>query len=209
MGLYSETIFPWLLDKALGHPNIMRRRQALVGQAAGAVLEIGFGSGATLPFYDPAKVSSLTVVEPSDGMNRRAAAQLGASPVPITSVPGAGESLPFPDASFDTVVCCLTLCSVRDVGQVLAEVRRVLKPGGRFLFMEHVLSDDPERQKWQQRLNPVQRVVGVGCNLNRPSAALVAAAGFSLDPLPVPEEERAFGALKKLTPLVMGCAIRA
>ena len=109
MGLYSETIFPWLLDKALGHPNIMRRRQALVGQAAGAVLEIGFGSGATLPFYDPAKVSSLTVVEPSDGMNRRAAAQLASSPVPITSVPGAGENLPFTDASFDTVVCCLTL----------------------------------------------------------------------------------------------------
>ena len=75
MGLYSETIFPWLLDKALGHPNIMRRRQALVSQATGEVLEIGFGSGATLPFYDPAKVSSLTVVEPSEGMNRRAAAR--------------------------------------------------------------------------------------------------------------------------------------
>ena len=209
MGLYSETICPWLLDKALGHPNIMRRRQALVGQAAGDVLEIGFGSGATLPFYDPAKVRSLTVVEPSDGMNRRAAAQLASSPVPITSVPGAGESLPFADAGFDTVVCCLTLCSVRDVGQVLAEVRRVLKPGGVFLFMEHVLSDDPDRQRWQQRLNPVQRVVGVGCNLNRPTAMLVAAAGFRLEPMPVQEEERAFGALKTLTPLVMGCAIRA
>lgn len=121
MGVYAETIFPWLLDKALGHPNIMRRRQALVSGARGAVLEIGFGSGATLPFYDPAKVSSLTVVEPSDGMNRRAAAHLAASPVPVTSVPG---------------------------------------------------------------------------------------AGFALDPMPVPEEERAFGALKTLTPLVMGSAVR-
>ena len=208
MGLYSETIFPWLLDKALGHPNIMRRRQALVSQASGDVLEIGFGSGATLPFYDPAKVSSLTVVEPSEGMNRRAADQLAASPVPIRSVPGAGERLPFDDASFDTVVCCLTLCSVQDVGQVLAQVRRVLKPGGAFLFMEHVLSDDPDRQRWQQRLNPVQRVVGVGCNLNRPSAQLVAAAGFRLDPMPAQEVEHAFGALKNLTPLVMGRAIR-
>lgn len=208
MGLYSETIFPWLLDKALGHPNIMARRQRLVGQAAGDVLEIGFGSGATLPFYDPAKVTSLTVVEPSEGMNRRAAAQLASSPVPIRSIPGAGEHLPFPNASFDTLVCCLTLCSVADVGQVLAEVKRVLKPGGRFLFMEHVLSDDPERQRWQHRLNPLQRVVGVGCNLNRPSADLVRAAGFILDPVPAQEEERAFGALKKLTPLVMGCAIR-
>jgi len=208
MGLYSETIFPWLLDRALGHPNIMRRRQALVSQASGEVLEIGFGSGATLPFYDPAQVSSLTVVEPSKGMNRRAAAHLAQSPVPIRSVPGAGERLPFADASFDTVVCCLTLCSVQDVGKVLAEVRRVLKPGGRFLFMEHVLSDDPERQRWQHRLNPIQKVVGVGCNLNRPSAQLVRDAGFSLDPMPHQEEERAFGALKTLTPLVMGCAVR-
>ncbi len=208
MGLYSETIFPWLLDRALGHPNIMRRRQALVSGASGAVLEIGFGSGATLPFYDPAQVTSLTVVEPSEGMNRRAAAQLANSPVPITSVPGAGERLPFGDAGFDTVVCCLTLCSVSDVGQVLAEVRRVLKPGGRFLFLEHVLSDDPERQRWQQRLNPIQRVVGVGCNLNRPSAELVRAAGFVLEPMPAKEVEWAFGALKHLTPLVMGSAVR-
>ena len=126
MGLYSEIIFPWLLDRALSHPDIMARRRALVSQAAGEVLEIGFGSGATLAFYDPAKVTSLTVVEPSIGMNRRAAAVLAQSPVPIKSVPGAGEKLPFGDASFDTAVCCLTLCSVKDVGQVLAEVRRVL-----------------------------------------------------------------------------------
>lgn len=107
------------------------------------------------------------------------------------------------------MVCCLTLCSVQDVGQVLAEVKQVLRPGGRFLFMEHVLSDDPERQRWQQRLNPIQKVVGVGCNLNRPSAQLVRDAGFSLDPMPRQEEEYAFGALKKLTPLVMGSAIKA
>jgi ubiquinone/menaquinone biosynthesis C-methylase UbiE len=186
----------------------MARRQRLVSQASGEVLEIGFGSGATLPFYDPARVTGLTVVEPSEGMNRRAAAHLAASPVPIRSVPGAGERLPFADASFDTVVCCLTLCSVADVGQVLAEVRRVLRPGGRFLFMEHVLSDDPERQRWQHRLNPIQKVVGVGCNLNRPSAHLVRDAGFQLEPMPVQEEEPAFGALRTLTPLVMGSAVR-
>ncbi|WP_164156198.1 class I SAM-dependent methyltransferase [Sandarakinorhabdus rubra] len=208
MGLYSETIFPWLLDATLSHPRIMARRQALVAGARGDVLEIGFGSGATLPFYDPATVSSLTVVEPSEGMNRRAAARLKDSPVPVRSVPGAGERLPFGDASFDTVVCCLTLCSVADVGQVLAEVKRVLKPGGRFLFLEHVLSDDPARQRWQHRLTPIQKVIGVGCHLDRPSAALVRAAGFQLDPLPALEEEPAFGAMKPLVPLVMGAAIR-
>ncbi len=208
MGIYAETIFPWLLDVALSHPRIMARRQALVSGARGEVLEIGFGSGATLPFYDPAVVTGLTVVEPSEGMNRRAAARLPDAPVPVAAVPGAGEHLPFDDARFDTVLCCLTLCSVADVGQVLAEVRRVLKPQGRFLFLEHVLADDPARQRWQRRLTPLQRIVGVGCHLDRPSAALVAAAGFRVDPMPVPEEEPAFGALKRLTPLVMGCAIR-
>ncbi len=208
MGVYSETIFPWLLDKALGHPRIEARRGALVGQATEEVLEIGFGSGATLPFYDPAKVTRLTVVEPSEGMNRRAAAGLAASPVPVTSVPGAGERLPFADASFDTVVTCLTLCSVSDVLQVLAEIRRVLRSGGQFLFLEHVLSEDAGARRWQGRLNPVQKVVGVGCNLNRDSAALVRAAGFTLPPVEQ-ELEPAFGAMAKLTPLIAGAAVRA
>jgi len=206
MGFYSERIFPWVLDKALGHPRIEARRAALVGQAAGEVLEIGFGSGATLPFYDPAKVTSLTVVEPSEGMNRRAAARLAASPVTVTSVPGAGERLPFADARFDTVVTCLTLCSVTDVPQVLAEIRRVLKPGGQFLFLEHVLSQDAGVRRWQERLNPVQKVVGVGCNLNRDSAAMVRSAGFSLPPM-MQEIEPAFGAVARLAPLIAGAAV--
>jgi ubiquinone/menaquinone biosynthesis C-methylase UbiE len=208
MGLYSETIFPWLLDRTLNNPRIMARRQALVAGASGDVLEIGFGSGATLPFYDPARVQSLTVVEPSAGMNRRAAARLAQSPVPVRSVPGAGEKLPFADASFDTVVCCLTLCSVADVGQVLAEVRRVLKPGGCFLYLEHVLSDDAGRRRWQHRLTPVQKVIGVGCHLNRDANAAILAAGLSLDPVPVQGLEPAFGALAPLAPLVAGAAVK-
>ncbi len=207
MGLYSERIFPWLLDRALGHPRIEARRAALVGQARGDVLEIGFGTGATLPFYDPARVTRLTVVEPSEGMNRRAADRLAASPVPIVSVPGAGEGLPFADASFDTVVTCLTLCSVQNVPQVLAEIRRVLKPGGQFLFFEHVLSDDSGRQRWQRRLTPIQRVVGVGCHLDRDSAALVRAAGFTLGPV-TQEIEPAFGGLAPLLPVIAAVALR-
>jgi SAM-dependent methyltransferase len=207
MGFYSERIFPWLLDRSLGHPRIEARRAALVRQARGEVLEIGFGSGATLPFYEPAKITSLTVVEPSEGMNRRAAARLAASPVPVRSVPGAGEQLPFADASFDTVITCLTLCSVRDVPQVLAEIRRVLRPGGRFLFLEHVLSEDAGRQRWQHRLTPLQRVIGVGCHLDRDTPALVRAAGFDLGPV-VQEQEPAFGAVAPLVPLVTAAAGR-
>lgn len=205
MGIYSERIFPWLLDKSLGHPRIEARRAALVSQASGEVLEIGFGSGATLPFYDPARVTRLTVVEPSQGMNKRAAGRLAASPVPVTSVPGAGERLPFADASFDTVVTCLTLCSVDDPPKVLAEIKRVLKPGGRFLFLEHVLSEDAGRRKWQHRLTPIQKVVGVGCHLDRDSAAMVRAAGFDL-PQPDQEIELAFGAMAPLVPLISGAA---
>ena len=207
MGIYSERIFPWLLDRALGHPRIEARRAALVGQASGNVLEIGFGSGATLPFYDPAKVTRLTVVEPSEGMNKRAASRLAASPVPVTSVPGAGEKLPFGDASFDTVVTCLTLCSVSDVAKVLAEIRRVLKPGGKFLFLEHVLSEDADRRRWQVRLTPIQKVVGVGCHLDRDSAAMVRAAGFDLGPV-TQEIEPAFGAMAPLVPVISGVAGR-
>ena len=207
LGIYSERIFPWLLDKTLSHPRIEARRAALVGQASGEVLEIGFGSGMTLPFYDPAKVTGLTVVEPSEGMNRRAEARLSASPVPVKSVPGAGEGLPFAEASFDTVVTCLTLCSVLDVPKVLAEIRRVLKPGGRFLFLEHVLSDDAGRRRWQRRLTPLQKVVGVGCNLDRDSAAMVRAAGFDLPPVSQ-QLEPAFGAMAPLVPLIAGSAGR-
>lgn len=207
MGLYSERLFPWLLDRALSHPRIEARRAALVGQARGEVLEIGFGSGATLPFYDPKRVTRLTVVEPSQGMNRRAEARIAASPIAVRSMPGAGERLPFDAAVFDTVVVCLTLCSVDDPMAVLAEVRRVLKPGGLFLFLEHVLSEDAGRARWQRRLTPIQKVVGVGCHLDRDTAAMVRAAGFELGPLGQ-EEERAFGALAPLTPLIAGAVAR-
>lgn len=206
MGFYSERIFPALCDRSLSHPSIIARRRALVSEARGEVLEIGFGSGATLPFYDPASVTSLTVAESSDGMNRLAAARLATSPVPVISRPGAGEALPFADAAFDTVVCCLTLCSVADPPRVLAEVRRVLRPGGRFLFLEHVLSERPGLRRWQQRLNPVQRVLAVGCNLNRDSAAAIRAAGLELAPL-TPEQEPAFGLLAPLVPLIAGAAV--
>ncbi len=211
MGFYSETLFPWMLDRALGHPRIEARRKALVSEASGEVLEIGFGSGATLPFYDPAKVKRLTVVEPSEGMNRRAAqrieaARLAANCVPIVSVPGAGERLPFDDAAFDTVVMCLTLCSVDDPMAVLREVRRVLRPGGRFLFLEHVLSDDAGLARWQHRLTPLQKIIGVGCHLDRNTPAMVRAAGFALGEAPL-QFEPAFGVMTSLVPLVSGSVV--
>lgn len=183
MGLYSERIFPWFLERALDSPEIGAHRARLIAGVSGDVLEIGFGTGATLPHYDRATVTSLSVVEPSSGMNRRAQARIDALGWPVRIEALAGENLPFADASFDHVVVSLTLCTVADPPRVLAEIWRVLRPGGSLHFFEHVASTDPGRRKWQDRLNPLQRIVGVGCNLNRDTTASIRAAGFSLGPV--------------------------
>jgi ubiquinone/menaquinone biosynthesis C-methylase UbiE len=184
MGFYSERLFPWMVEHSLDKPAIHVRRARLVGPAAGDVLEIGFGTGATLPFYDRSLVRSLSVVEPSAGMNMRATRRIREQGWDVRIDALAGESLPYPDASFDCVVSSLTLCSVTDPERVLGECWRVLRPGGTLRFFEHVASDDPRRRRWQERLNPIQRVVGVGCNVNRDTAALIRAAGFEFDPPP-------------------------
>ncbi len=184
MSFYTETVFPWFLDRFLNTEEIGNRRKRLVEGAHGDVLEIGFGTGATLPFYNREIVSSLAVVEPSKGMNKRAEAMIARLNWPITIDALAGEKLPFENARFDCVVSSLTLCSVSDPQRVLAEVWRVLRPGGTLRFFEHVASQSPKRRKWQDRLNPVQRVVAVGCNLNRDTIGLMRAAGFDLGLVP-------------------------
>lgn len=183
MSFYAETLFPWFLDRSLDTPEIRDRRKRLVEDAQGDVLEIGFGTGATLPFYNRETVRSLSVVEPSTGMNKRAKAMISRLNWPITINALTGENLPFEDESFDCVVSSLTLCSVADPPRVLAEIWRVLRPGGTFRFLEHVASEDARRRKWQNRLNPVQRVVGVGYNLTRDTVGLVRSAGFDLGPV--------------------------
>ena len=206
MSFYAEWLFPRMLDRGLNTPGINARRARLLANAQGRVLEIGFGTGATLDYYDFALVDSLTVVEPSTGMNKLAAKRIAASGGRVDIVPGAGEHLPFAEASFDTVATSLTLCSVTDVPAVLAEIRRVLRPGGLFLFLEHVASDDPARRRWQSRLTPVQKVIGVGCHLDRPTASLVRDAGFD-----VPDLEQQIEPsmpFAKLVPLVEGIAVR-
>jgi ubiquinone/menaquinone biosynthesis C-methylase UbiE len=204
MSFYTETVFPWILDNALDTPQIRDRRKRLVESAHGDVLEIGFGTGATLPFYNREKVRSLSVVEPSVGMNKRAAEMIATLNWPINIKALAGESLPFKAHSFDCVVSSLTLCSVADPGKVLAEIRRVLRPSGTFHFFEYVASDDPKRRKWQDRFNPIQRVVGVGCNLNRETVGLVRAAGLVVGS--VPQQIETSLPFAKYMPVVEGVA---
>ncbi|MGH7858128.1 MAG: class I SAM-dependent methyltransferase [Candidatus Binatia bacterium] len=204
MGLYGDVVFPWLLDHLEG-PELRELRAATVKEAAGEVLEIGFGTGGNLPWYGEG-VSSVTAVEPASGMNRRARRRIAGAPVPVKLVPGPGEALPFADASFDSVVMTITLCTVEDPVSVLAGARRVLRPGGRYCFFEHVASADPKVRTWQNRLNGISRVIGCGCNLNRDTEASIRTAGFRLERLehvvsramPIP----------KLYPLITGVAVK-
>src|SRR4051794_12557040 len=149
------------------------RRDALLANARGRVLELGAGTGVNLAHYGPA-VTELVLLEPADPMADRLERRLADAPVPALVVRAGAEELPFEDGFFDTVVATLVLCTVRDPERVLAEVQRVLAPGGRLLFLEHVRADDARLARWQRRLNPLQRRLACGCHLDRPTHDLIA-----------------------------------
>lgn len=177
MGLYSRFIFPWLCDKTLGQPFVVRHRQELLNAAAGDILEIGFGTGLNLPHY-AGQVRRITAVDPNPGMHRRAERRIAASQVAVEEHVGRTEQLPFGDATFDCVVSTFTLCSVENERRAMSEVYRVLRPRGRFLFLEHGLSPDPNVQRWQRRLNWLQRTFGDNCHLDRQINAIIAEQRF-------------------------------
>lgn len=181
-GMYERCVFPWINDSALRRPEFEALRHETLAPARGRVVEIGFGSGASLAQY-PAAVDRVIGVEPNDGMLLRARPRLADSRVPVAVVLGTAEHLPLADESADTVVSVLTLCSVADPQAVLSEVRRVLRADGQLLFAEHGLADDPGVARWQRRLNSLQQVVACGCHLDRPVAATIARAGFAFDPV--------------------------
>jgi ubiquinone/menaquinone biosynthesis C-methylase UbiE len=141
-------------------------------------LEIGFGTGLNLPHY-PAGVGHITAVDTNAGMQRRALRRLAQSGIAVQHQVHSAERLPFADGSFDCAVSTFTLCSVADARQVLSELFRVLKPGGRLLYLEHGLSPDPAVQRWQRRLNRLQMLLGDGCHLDRNFRELLAGQGWS------------------------------
>lgn len=154
-------------------------RHALLAGARGRVLELGAGTGLNLEHY-PAEIESLALVEPDPHMSRQLRPRVAASGRPIEVHEAPAEALPFPDSSFDTAVVTLVLCTVPDPGAGLAEIKRVLKPGGQLLFLEHVRSEDPGVARWQDRLEGPWRFVGDGCHCNRDTVTAIAAAGFEL-----------------------------
>jgi ubiquinone/menaquinone biosynthesis C-methylase UbiE len=155
------------------------RRKATEG-LAGTVVELGFGSGLNVPEYPP-EVERVLAVEPSELAGKLAAPRLAASPVAVEHVGLDGATLPLDDASVDAALCTFTLCTIPDVAAALAEVHRVLRPGGRFHFLEHGLAPDPGVVRWQRRIEPVQKKVAGGCHLTRDPVALVEAAGLAVE----------------------------
>lgn len=177
---YRRRVLPVVLDWAMHHPRIVPYRAPTLAPACGRILEIGFGTGANLAHYAPA-VREFEIVEPDAALTERAARRLAASDRRVTVHALSAESLPFATGSFDTVVSTFTLCSIPDVTAALAEVRRVIRPGGQFLFLEHGLAPDAGVARWQRRLTPLQKRLGGGCHLDRPVRTLLAGAGLSVD----------------------------
>ena len=179
MGLYSDKILPRIINQACGLEAVAPLRQRVCEGLEGEVVEIGFGSGLNVPHYPPS-VSRVAAVEPADLGWKLAEKRLSATTVPVDRAGLDGQKLPFEDNSFDSALSTWTLCTIPDVNAALAEVMRVLKPGGSFHFVEHGLAPDENVRRWQHRLEPVQKRVFGGCHLTRQPADLLRGAGFEI-----------------------------
>ncbi len=195
-GWWDRKIVPKLIGYCCAQPQIMKARSRIVPQASGDVLELGCGGGINMQFYDPACIASFSGLDPSPVLldASRNAAQVRGMAADIRG--GVGEAMPFADDSFDTVLVTFTLCSVESQQQVLAEMRRVLRPGGRVLFLEHGSAPDASVRTWQRRIEPLWKRIGGGCHLTRPVADAYSSAGFTLGEFEryyLPETPRPFG----------------
>jgi len=179
MSFSREQILPRLTDLAFRGEEAARVRARAAAGLSGEVLEVGFGSGLTMPFYPPA-VTRVRAVEPSAVARKLAADKVAASAVPVDYVGADAQALPLEDVTVDHVVSIMTLCSIPDAQRALAEIRRVLRPGGAFHFVGHGLSPEETVARWQHRLTPLQRRLFGGCHINRPIDRLVARAGLEL-----------------------------
>jgi ubiquinone/menaquinone biosynthesis C-methylase UbiE len=180
MGFYERLILPPLLDLTMRNSRLASYRRETIGAAQGLVLEVGVGSGLNLPVYGAA-VDRVYGIDPSPELLDRASKRLVDASIPVALVRASAEQLPFRNALFDTLVMTWTLCSIPNPSAALDEMRRVLKPGARLLFVEHGLSPEAPTARWQRRLTPYWKRIGGGCHLDRKTDDLIRAAGFRLD----------------------------
>ena len=203
MGLYGEQVLPRITNVLCGPKNVHPLRRRVCDPLEGSVVEIGFGSGHNVPLY-PAAVSRVAAVEPADLGWKLAGKRLRATSVPVERAGLDGQALPFEDDSFDCALSTWTMCSIPDIAAALAELRRVLKPGGKLSFVEHGLAPDEGVRRWQHRLEPLQKRVFGGCHLTRPIAELLTTAGFTITDLDVFYED---GAPKFIAADSLGVAV--
>lgn len=180
MGIYAKHIFPRLLDWALSSEGCREQRDATLAASCGQTLEIGFGTGLNLSHYTD-KVTKLTVIDNERMLPDRVARRISRAQFPVEEMQlDASGRLPFEDRSFDSVVSTWTLCSIENLAAALAEINRVVKPEGQFIFLEHGRSDDERIARRQDFWNPLQKIVARGCNMNRPVDKLISEAGFRI-----------------------------
>lgn len=182
MALWKDRILPYFVHAALRAREFEEVRSQYLGSAEGEVLEIGFGSGLNVPYLS-SRVRKLYAVEPADAAWKIAQGAVREAPFPVERTGRTAEAIPLPDGSVDEVISSFSLCTIPDVKKALVEVRRVLRPGGTFRFVEHGRSDDPRISRWQDRLDPVQRRLAGGCHLNREPDRLLREAGFRIERL--------------------------
>lgn len=179
MGVWTDRVLPRIVDRTCGTADLQEPRALLCARLEGRVLELGFGSGLNVPHY-PAAVTEVAAVEPSDLAWRLAGPRVAASATPVRRTGLDGQRLGEPDGAYDEVLSSFTLCTIPDLHQALAEAFRVLRRGGELHFLEHGLAPDPGVQRWQHRIEPVQRRVGGGCHLTREPVAALRAVGFDV-----------------------------
>jgi ubiquinone/menaquinone biosynthesis C-methylase UbiE len=181
VSFYHHNIFPRVLDLVMSSRRLHGPRGRTLAPARGRILEIGFGTGRNLSHYPPT-VKRIEAIDPDTDLDRLSMPRIAHAAIEVDFHHLDAAHLPFEEARFDTVVSTFTLCSIPDVVHALGEVRRVLKPGGQFLFLEHGRSPDQSVARWQDRLNRAWMPLAGGCHLNRPMRALVAAAGLAIGP---------------------------